>query len=194
MQQDLFTERSGAPVEEKVLRVLFVGLNPSRADAVVPDHATTKWCGFVGRWAKASCEPIERSAILSPCGRYRYVLRRSGPGWSWAAVNLFAWRETDSIELRRAAGRGVDIVGPENDGAILGEAAAASRIVVCWGAGASFGPRAPAPMRDRDRHVLDLLRRKGRELWCFGRAAGGCPRHPQMLAYSTPLVPFEVTR
>lgn len=51
--------------------VLFIGVNPSTADANIDDATVRKWCGFAGRW-----------------------------GFGHVSVgNLFAWRATDVREL-----------------------------------------------------------------------------------------------
>jgi hypothetical protein len=53
--------------------VVFIGINPSTADANTDDHTVRKWCGFAGRWG------------------YGHI----------AVVNLFAYRSTDVRELAR---------------------------------------------------------------------------------------------
>lgn len=59
-------------------------------------------------------------------------------------------------------------------------------VVVAWGAHASYR---------KDTWRINELRllTKGMDLRCFGRSANGQPLHPLMLAYSTPLVPYEFT-
>jgi hypothetical protein len=190
-QMDMFAPPAPAAVTPVTgLRVLWVALNPSTATHDVEDHTSLKFIGFTRRLANAPpCPSPVRGARLSDCGTYRYTLTRAGDGWGATICNLFGYRATDSAELARKASAGVDIIGPENDAVILAEADQADRIIVAWGAAVSYGPRAPAQIRGRDRHVLDLL--KDRDLWCYGLAAGGEPRHPLMLSYSTPLVPFQ---
>lgn len=104
-------------------------------------------------------------------------------------INLCAYRETDSQAFVAKARAGVDVVGPRNDEVILASVASATRTVVAWGERLSFGPKAPPGIRGRDEAVLKLL--EGRELYCFGYANGGAPRHPLMLANDTPLERYE---
>jgi hypothetical protein len=94
-------------------RLLFVMLNPSTADQVLPDATVTRCIGF-GRREKAT---------------------------TIAIVNLFAFRSTDPSALRSAQEAGIDIVGLDTDAHIGIEAGAAHRIVVAWGALGSRYPR-----------------------------------------------------
>jgi hypothetical protein len=101
--------------------------------------------------------------------------RRWGHG-ATEIVNLYAYRATDPADLARA-GRPI---GPENDGHIR-EALRRAHVVVCaWGA-----------REARDSLRPDAIRRMLREArinaLCLGRAKGGQPMHPLMLAYETPL-------
>jgi len=99
-------------------------------------------------------------------------------------VNLFAWRATDPRDLGRAPAR--DIIGPWNDDAII-EAVNRARgtVVVAWGA------HAIAQFRHRDAMVLGLIKACGKRPVCLGRAKGGAPRHPLMVAYSTDFEDYE---
>lgn len=70
---------------------------------------------------------------------------------------------------------------------ILTHAAAADRVVVCWG-------KVPAPLQVAAARLLAELRIKNCALWCFGTNGDGSPKHPLYLAASTPLIPFGVHR
>lgn len=59
------------------------------------------------------------------------------------------------------------------------------KVIVGWGAHAA-DPRIAA----RVKRVLALL--DGVPLFCLGTTKDNLPAHPLMLAYTTPLVPFEV--
>jgi hypothetical protein len=154
---------------------------------------------------------MKRLATISQCGKYRYALERSwgeGKGcvvWvmlnpstadasiddptirkcigftrRWGherliVVNLFAFRATDPGDMKRAS----DPIGPENEWRILDAVAQADMVVVAWGAHGGW--------MDRDEDVLMQLHYP----LCLGRTKDGHPKHPLMLAYSTPCVPFE---
>lgn len=153
---------------------------------------------------------MKRSAVISSCGRFRYRLTRGwadGPTVTWVmlnpstadahvddptirkcvgfsqrwgygsltVVNLFALRSTDPSALRTAP----DPFGPDNvryvDEALL----SADLSVVAWGGGIS--------------HAKGRGTTRGRAIrsWpgtmMLGTTKAGEPRHPLMLAYSTPL-------
>jgi len=155
------------------------------------------------------------SAELSPCLQYRYTLTRVwdeyrprvlwvmlnpstadgdtddptirkcvGFARRWDAgaievVNLYAFRATDPRALRAAGSP----VGPENDARIAAAVGRADVILCAWGA----HEPASTPRTER---VRALIGGRGRVAYCLGRAAGGQPRHPLMLAYVTPRQPF----
>lgn len=157
------------------------------------------------------------SAVISACGYYRYRLERTLPAGSgtmvWlmlnpstadaeqddptirkclgfaqalgfariVVVNLFAWRSTDPAGLADAR----DPVGPENDDAIRAAVREADVVVCAWGAhGARFVARV--------QHVRRLLQDAGVHPVCYGLTKGKRPqpKHPLMLAYTTPLEPY----
>ena len=90
-------------------------------------------------------------------------------------VNLFAWRATDVAEL---GGNHGDVVGPENDGAILVACLTGDPLVVCaWGSRAKLPPR----RRSRCDELVALLRQHEVELHTLARTAAGGPGHPLYL-------------
>lgn len=157
----------------------------------------------------------DREAVLSADGVYRYTLGRrwsQGPRratficlnpstanaeiddptvrkcvgfakrWSMDAltiVNLYAFRATDPARLKRAGFP----VGPDNDRSIVAACTGAERIVLAWGGNVGPGDR-------RVLSVVAMLRKEAVQLWCLGRCDNGSPRHPLMLAYETPLIPY----
>lgn len=166
------------------------------------------------------CEMLPtRSAVLSDCGRYRYRLDRdTGRGMATAAGfmvnpskadgtiddqtirkwsgfaerngigrfiigNKFAYRATDVRELRHAA----DPIGPENDSHIERIMREADIHIVAWGPLAKLPPR----LRGRWRKIVEIAEKVGCQLYCFGTALDGHPRHPLMLSYDTPLVKWR---
>lgn len=162
------------------------------------------------------------SAVISPCGNYRYRLERhglSGAGAvAWLMVNpstadaaqddatirkvvgfterlgggraivgnKFAYRATDVRELRTAA----DPRGPENNAHLLRIMGDAPVVIAAWGPLAKL----PAQLQRRWRTVCDMADHAGVQLMCLGTAQDGQPRHPLMLAYDTPLVPWKRPR
>lgn len=106
-------------------------------------------------------------------------------GWRFIVGNAFAYRATDVRELQRAA----DPVGPDADFHLQRIAREADVLVPCWG----DTQKVPPALRPRFAQVLQLLRASGKPVMCFGLTAGGDPKHPLMLPYSTPLVPYGAT-
>lgn len=158
------------------------------------------------------------SAVFSSCGRYRQRLDRDvqlfgivallvgvNPstadahrndqtiakdigfakvhGWSRIIkVNVFDWIATDVGELARVA----QPISEANCAAIAAAASEADILVPCWGDRA----KVPRALHDQIDETLALLRGQGKPMFCLGLTAGGDPRHPLMLAYDTPLIPF----
>lgn len=159
------------------------------------------------------------SAVLSPCGAYRYRLERhklSGAGaiaWimvnpstadateddatirkvigfterlggGWAIVgNKFAYRATDVNELKTAR----DPRGPDNNMHLKQIMAEAPLVIAAWGPLAKL----PKHLRRRWETICGIADVLGVQLMCLGTAQDGQPRHPLMLAYDTPLMPWR---
>lgn len=124
-------------------RVMFVMLNPSKATEVQNDPTV---------------ERCERRARALGFGAFR-------------VTNIFAWRETDPMTMRRAA----EPIGGENDAFLLEGAAWADRVVAGWGTHGAHMGRGPA--------VADMLRGAGVLLFHLGLSKEGHPRHPLYIAY-----------
>lgn len=145
-----------------------VGINPSTADADAEDHTTRKLIGFAERW---------------------------GWGGYWL-VNPFALRATDQRELLRAE----DPVGPENDdellaafarGALTADEYLVPAVVCAWGSAKTVAIRRLLDRRLEQLWALLSGAGLATRAWsCLGTSRDGSPRHPLMLAYDTPLVPF----
>lgn len=98
--------------------------------------------------------------------------------WGYSSiefVNRAAFRATNPRALLAAA----DPIGPRNREFIEAAFARAQLIVLAWGKAwpTKLDHLSPPPV------VVDA--------WCLGRNGDGSPRHPLMLAYSTPLEPFS---
>lgn len=98
-------------------------------------------------------------------------------------VNLYALRSRSPRALHNPL---IDPVGPHNV-INVGDALAAAKNVVCaWGA---F--EGPGHVR-RVVEVVAQIENRCIEPLCLGTTALGAPRHPLMLPYSTPFVPYVV--
>jgi len=121
-------------------RLLFIMLNPSTADADVDDQTIRKCVTFAQRLGFGSIE----------------------------VVNLFAYRATNPIDLKRAGWP----VGEGNDLVILGACTRAAEVICAWGAHARASQRAA--------DVLEMI-----SPWCHPLALAvtddGVPKHPLYL-------------
>ncbi len=162
---------------------------------------------------------IRRTAVFSECGLYRYLLEHdfggTGPVVSLGMVNPsdaddekndptmtkvdgfcarlgaskvkvwnpFALVSKDVRHLRTA----VDPIGPENDAYIEQAIRDADIHIVAWGPLAKL----PKNLRTRWRDVVSVLERAGARPMCWGTAQDRQPRHPLMVAYATPLIPWS---
>jgi hypothetical protein len=158
------------------------------------------------------------SAVFSACGRYRHRLDRDvqlfgvvavligvNPstagaqqndhtvakeigfsklhGWSRIIkVNVFDWIATDVRELAHVA----QPASLQNHRFVSAAVDEADILVPCWGDRA----KVPRVLHSEIQAMQALLRAQGKPTICFGRTAGGDPRHPLMLSYETELVPF----
>lgn len=133
--------------------LLWVMLNPSTADDQDDDPTIRKCRGFTQRWGFGG----------------------------FSVVNLYAARATVPVDLWSAETAGQDVVGPENDNAIVSEALYSDKIVCAWG-------RLPKRALARKREVIDLLRRARLEhpvqLMMIGPNRDGSPMHPLMAKYT----------
>lgn len=95
-------------------------------------------------------------------------------------VNMYAFRSRHPRMLKLAT----DPVGPDNDMWILRAVARSKRVIAAWG-------NAPI-IRERDVALGRLLETAGVELSCLGVTGWGRPRHPLVLSYREPLVPYRL--
>lgn len=162
---------------------------------------------------------MTRRVVFSDCGQFRYLLEHdfggSGPVISLGMVNpseaddskndptmtrvdgfaqrmgaskVMVWNEFALINKDVGALRTApDPIGPENDAYITHAISGADIHIVAWGPLSKL----PKSLRGRWRQVVDVLLAAGAKPMCWGTALDGQPRHPLMLAYSTPLVPWS---
>lgn len=133
-------------------RALFIMLNPSTATEIQNDPTV---------------ERCERRARTLGFGAFR-------------VCNIFAWRDTDPRQMRRA----VDPVGPENDAAILQSCPWADQIVAAWGTHGAHLGRGP--------EVARLLKTTGRPIHVLGLTKDGHPKHPLYIGYARQPEPWDI--
>lgn len=157
------------------------------------------------------------SAVISPCGTYRYTLGRIvdpllggqhvaligvNPSTADARMNdatirkelgfaaRLGWAEITKVNL--FAYRATDVRELANAADPVGPR---NDEYVEWAIAnnpliiACWGPLAKLPkhLRGRWREVVQMAEKLGKPLHCFGTAQDGQPRHPLMLSYTTPL-------
>lgn len=128
----------------------FVLMNPSTADEIDDDPTVLRCQRRVAKWSH-----IKIGGVL--------------------VVNVFAWRETDSTKLPELIAAGTDIVGPDNDAAIVAAAKEAAIVVCGWGN--------PGNLTGRGQSVEQLLRGAGLAPHYLKLNNDGTPGHPLYLGY-----------
>ena len=142
--------------DERGKLVTFIMLNPSCADEVIDDQTITRCIGFAKDWGY---------------GRLK-------------AVNLFAWRATDSNELTKVA----DPVGPDNHSWILESVRQADKVVCAWGDDVSTA----SDREERAQEVLETVKDQGKKPYRLGSLTNkGNPRHPSRLPGDTKPMPWN---
>lgn len=159
------------------------------------------------------------SAIISPCGLYRYRLERhalSGSGAiAWIMVNPSTADATADdqtikkvIGFSERAGAGWLVVGNKfawraKDITALRTAADPKgpdndrhlRAIIAEApmVVAAWGPlsKLPPQLRRRWRTICTMADEAGITLMCLGTAQDGQPLHPQMVGYDKPLIPWR---
>lgn len=99
--------------------IAWVCLNPSTADWTENDPTVERTISWAKRWGFAA---------------------------TWM-LNAYAWRDTDPRQLRINAARGIDVVGADNDSAILSVVQSVDRVILAWGNHAQFLDRSAALRR-----------------------------------------------
>lgn len=139
------------------LRVAFVMLNPSTADAERNDPTVAKCMRLALRWHGADLDEV-------------------------VVGNLFAYRATMPSDLYAAADRRAGDPGhvtgdPMNLDALDGIANTAARVVCAWGVHGAFMNRGNTIAR----RLHAIMRARGLWLEALAMTAGGQPRHPLYL-------------
>ena len=161
------------------------------------------------------------SAVISPCGRYRYRLERtiamSGPVYAFFGINpSTADASLDDATVRKWIGfakrwgasrfvvgnvwplRSTDVRALARSTRWFDIARENQRHILAMAAEADvlvpcWGDRAKVPraMHNEIDELLSLMRGTGKPVMHFGLTKGGDFRHPLMLAYDTPLTLLE---
>ena len=161
-----------------------------------------------------------KTAIFSPCMTYRYTLTREwadgqcvvwmmlNPSTATAEIedptirrcigfsklwgygrlivlNLFGLRSTDPRGLTQFA----DPVGLDNDFHIGRSLGQAGEIVCAWGCRQHL--KASPVLSGRPAAVVKMIP-SGIPVMCLGYRSDGAPRHPLMVPYTAPCVPFNL--
>lgn len=160
---------------------VLLAMNPSKADEVDNDPTIERWVRRALKWNAMPAATRINGAVLPD---WLCMVAAEGGFGSAEVVNAFAWRETDSRKLKAHVDAGVDIVGPENDTAII-EACRSAGIVICgWGK--------PGRLLGRDARVLELLRSAGVRPYAFGINTDGTPLHPLYVGYDVQPIPYAL--
>lgn len=158
------------------------------------------------------------SAVLSPCGHYRYRLERAvgmvGPVYAFFGINpstadanlddatvrkwigftklwggsrfivgnAFAYRSTNVKVLAGVP----DPFGPDIGDHVTEILSEADILVPCWG---DIG-KVPPKLQFAFDVLMDAINSSGKPVRHLGLTKSGDPKHPLMLGYNTPLVPF----
>lgn len=143
---------------------VFIMCNPSTADAHADDATVRKCIGFAKRWGMHGIR----------------------------IVNLFALRSRDPNYLTTYDEDSV--IGPDNDWHLKWVTGAhftggEQRVVAAWGTPGNAATK--RALAERAWFVAEMLRMRGVDLHCLGTSKDGSPRHPLVLGYDTPLVPWR---
>lgn len=129
--------------------VAWIGLNPSTADERQLDPTLRRVLGYSQAWGYGS----------------------------FTMLNLFAYRATDPMQMRRA----FDPIGPDNNDHIVHEIHVASAVIACWGSHGDF--------LSRGAEVKEMIQREGIPLYYLSLTKAGNPGHPLYLRKD--LLPVE---
>jgi len=159
-----------------------------------------------------------RLAVFSPCGRYRYWLRRNLTGGNgshvlWIMMNPSRADQTvndptTTLTTGISARHGYDVHGVINLSALIepnsanlsaeaGHSDEANMMAIERALSWTLRHRgdiviawgANRHLKSREAALLARLRR--RRLLCLGRNADGSPRFPKYIPAATPLIPFD---
>lgn len=152
-------------------------LDPTEFDRVGQRPANSRTVTFVGVNPSTADAELD-DATIRKC-------RGFAARWGYTRllmVNLFAFRSTDVRRLADAA----DPIGPAANFYLRGAIVVSDLVVPCWGSITKL----PDRLCPRISQVREMLVEYDRPLRVLGFTRYGDPRHPLMLSYDTPLVPW----
>lgn len=139
--------------------LVFIMLNPSRADAVRNDATIRRCVGFAIR---EGCNGIAVGNLYPIVTPYPHELRSRVEATPWEIREINRYTIDALVAHARDAG---------------------TRVIAAWGA----SPRGIENHRHAISAVTDIAEAYGIDLWCLGRTADNAPRHPLRLRNDTPL-------
>ena len=163
---------------------------------------------------------MDKDAVISECGRYRHRLSRfwkdEGLVFGFFGVNpSTADASIDDATVRkwvgftdRNGGKGFivgnvfdfratnvkELLVPDMAASLVNEfylreiIKDSDVLVPCWGNSSKVHKQLRRSFDD----VMSLILSAGKPVMCFGLTKSGDPKHPLMLGYNTPLIPFDV--
>jgi hypothetical protein len=143
-------------------RVLFVGMNPSRADAWHDDHTARCYVEFAKRLGFNAYQAVNLSPMISPDPSFLY--KPENDPW---------------------------LIDGRNQ-VFVGTAMSYSRkIVMCFGSLPIKSPSGMRnPLRGEAMRYSRMTQSGVEKYYCFGMTQDGSPRHLSRLAYNTPCIPW----
>lgn len=129
---------------------------------------------FIGLNPSTATE-VDNDPTVARCIQY-------AKDWGFGAMtmlNAFAFRATDPRNMKCVD----DPVGPDNDMHLIDVAAAADRVVACWGTHATH--------LNREDHLLKMFYKHAVRLSCLKLTKEGHPNHPLYLRKDLHPIPFR---
>ena len=180
--------------------LLFLGLNPSRADGQQDDPTLRRLIGLADGWGYGAVEVLNLFAWISTDpGALRQAAEPVGhrtDAWIRGRVRQLA---REALALQVPTVTAPPLGGPDKSlqdqsiqpaegeesaapAAVWGGADATLPLWLGWGNGGRW--------QGRDQQMLQLLGRLPVRLFCLGLTAAGQPRHPLYARAGSPLLPF----
>ena len=139
-------------------------------------------------WVFGMINPSDARVKDDPTIRKCTGFAKRGHAGGFIVVNMLAYSNKKPSELVRLHREGVDVRGEHNAAAMqwaLSRPALLGRHVAAWG-------RVPPSLRSLAQPGIVQFLCSGPD--CFGLNDDGSPKHPLMLAYSTPIVSIRDAR